>query len=62
MTATPMANTANMAAKTAYPCFRAPTSFPNMKTRPAGISRIESISRMFVKPLGFSKGTAEFEL
>ena len=33
-----------------------------MKTCAAGISRIESISRKFDSPFGFSNGTAELEL
>jgi hypothetical protein len=33
-----------------------------MNTWAAGISRIESSSRKFVSPFGFSKGTEEFEL
>ncbi len=61
-TATPIANTASIAANTIQPCRRARTIFPNMNTCPAGISRIASISKKFERPFGFSNGTAEFEL
>ena len=61
-TATPIAKTANIAAKTIQAWRRASTIFPNMNTCAAGISRIASISRKFVRPFGFSNGTAEFEL
>ena len=60
--ATPIANTANIARNTIQACRRASTILPNMNTCAAGISRIESISRKFVSPFGFSNGTAEFEL
>ncbi len=61
-TVTPIANTANIAASTIQACLRAATIFPNMNTCAAGISRIESTSRKFVRAVGFSNGTAEFEL
>ena len=61
-TATPSANTTNIAVNTAQAWRRANTSFPNMKTSAAGISRIASISMKFERPVGFSNGTAEFEL
>ena len=38
------------------------TTRPNMNTCAAGISSIEIISTRFVRPVGFSNGTAEFEL
>ena len=60
--ATPIANIANMAAKIAQPCLAEPTIRPNMNVRAAGIRRIDSISRKFERAVGFSKGTAEFEL
>ena len=53
---------ANMAAKMGQACRRMLTMRPNMKTCAAGMRRIESISRKFVMPFGFSNGTAEFEL
>ena len=62
LTATPIAKTANIAANTAQACRRASTIFPNMNTCAAGISRIASISMKFESPVGFSNGTAEFEL
>ena len=62
LTATPSAKTTNIAANTAQACRRASTIFPNMNTCAAGISRIASISRKFERPVGFSNGTAEFEL
>ena len=58
----PSAKTANIAANTIQACRRARTIFPNMNTCAAGMSRIEISSRKFVKPFGFSNGTAEFEL
>ena len=51
----------NMAAKMATAWRIARTMRPNMKTCATGISRIESTSRKFVSPFGFSNGTAEFE-
>ena len=60
--ATPIAKIANIAAYTIHAWRRARTILPNMKTWPAGISRIASISKKFVSPFGFSNGTAEFEL
>jgi hypothetical protein len=54
--------TTNIAAKTAHAWRRAKTILPNMKTCAAGISRIAIISRKLERPVGFSNGTAEFEL
>ena len=59
---TPTTNSTSIAARTATAWRRASTIFPNMKTWPAGISRIAITSRKFVIPFGFSNGTAEFEL
>ena len=58
---TPATISTNMAAKIAHACRIARTMRPNMKTWPTGMSRIASISRKFVRPFGFSNGTAEFE-
>ena len=60
--ATPIANIANIAPKIGQAWRLAFTMRPNMNTCAAGISRIASISRKFVKPVGFSNGTDEFEL
>ena len=60
--AIPIANIASIAPKIGSACLRAFTMRPNMNTCAAGISRIASIWRKFVKPVGVSNGTAEFEL
>ena len=61
-TAIPIANIVNIAPRSMMPWRRAPTILPNMNTCAAGISRIASTSRKFESPVGFSNGTAEFEL
>ncbi len=60
-TPTPIAKITNIEANTAQACRRASTIRPNMKTQAAGISRIDSISMKFERPVGFSSGTAELE-
>ena len=62
LTPIPITKTMNIAANTAQPCRGDSTIFPNMNTCAAGMSRIASISMKFERPVGFSKGTAEFEL
>ena len=51
-----------MTAPSAIPCLTLPTHFPNVITRPKGITRHAKISNALVKPLGFSKGCAAFAL
>ncbi len=50
--------TANMAS----PCFMFFIRYPKVNTSAMGIMSIASVSRRFVKPLGFSNGCAEFTL
>ena len=52
----------NIVAKTASAWRREPTIFPYMNTSAPGMISTSSISKKFVKPVGFSNGCAEFEL
>ena len=55
----PATMSTNIAAKIATAWRIALTMRPNMNTWATGISRIASTSRKFVRPFGFSNGTAE---
>ena len=49
-------------AASTYPCFRLPTSLPNVPVNANGITRMRNSWKKFVSGLGFSNGCAEFAL